>query len=178
MNHLFTNDGPNKNTIEQMSKGFDRISDTIFISKFMDRIPHCWLNYPVDMSIVRNNVRRFFIDDSFDNPIYQDICYHPLMSCASVVFAALHFSLFTYPKEIYLVGCDTSSKHTHFYDSDVSSPLPNVDKIKITYARMRMHAQQYYPETEIISINPVGLKGLFRDVYTINSPTPDTLKSC
>ena len=24
----------------------------------------------------------------------------------------------------------------------------------------------YYPETEIISINPVGLKGLFRDEFT------------
>ena len=27
-------------------------------------------------------------------------------------------------------------------------------------------AEQYYPETEIISVNPVGLKGLFRDEYT------------
>ena len=25
---------------------------------------------------------------------------------------------------------------------------------------------RFYPGTEIISVNPVGLKGLFRDVYT------------
>ena len=24
----------------------------------------------------------------------------------------------------------------------------------------------FYPDTEIISINPIGLKGIFKDVYT------------
>ena len=33
-------------------------------------------------------------------------------------------------------------------------------------ARIKEFARQYYPETEIISINPVGLKGLFIDQYT------------
>ena len=27
-------------------------------------------------------------------------------------------------------------------------------------------APVFYPETEIISVNPVGLKGMFHDVYT------------
>ena len=31
---------------------------------------------------------------------------------------------------------------------------------------MKKFAEVYYPETEIISVNPIGLKGLFRDVYT------------
>ncbi len=31
---------------------------------------------------------------------------------------------------------------------------------------MKGFAKTYYPETEIISVNPVGLKGLFHDVYT------------
>jgi hypothetical protein len=30
---------------------------------------------------------------------------------------------------------------------------------------LKKFAQIYYPDTEIISINPVGLKGLFTDVY-------------
>ena len=38
--------------------------------------------------------------------------------------------------------------------------------MKTGYAQMKMFARFYYPETEIISINHVGLCGLFKDVYT------------
>ena len=164
LDYLFTNDGPTKKIREEMEQGFEKIMSGIFISKFMDRIRHCYNNYPEDVSLRFNNVHRFYIDDSIDNPIYQDICYHPLMCCASVVFAALHFALFTYPKEIYLVGCDVANTG-HFYEKDYT--LPNIDTIKVAYARMKMFASQHYPETEIISVNPVGLKGLFRDLVTI-----------
>lgn len=171
LNYLFTNDGPLPEMRADMEQGFDKISDGLFISKFMDRIGHCYNNYPEDVSLRWKNVHRFYIDDSVDNPIYQDICYHPLMCCASVVFAALHFSLFTYPKEIYLVGCDAGSNYEHFYenkDDGGSKFFPHLEKIKVVYARMKMFAAQHYPETEIISVNPVGLKGLFRDIYTDN----------
>ena len=42
----------------------------------------------------------------------------------------------------------------------------SLELAKVGYARTKMFARQYYPETEIISINPVGLRGLFKDVYT------------
>ena len=161
LNYLFTNDGQVKKIREDMELGFEKITDGIFISKFMDRIRHCYNNYPEDVSLRFNKINRFYIDDSVDNPIYQDICYHPLMCCASVVFAALHFALFTYPKEIYLVGCD-SANTGHFYEKNAT--LPNIDKIKVAYARMKMFAAQHYPETEIISVNPIGLKGLFKEL--------------
>ena len=38
--------------------------------------------------------------------------------------------------------------------------------MRVSYARLKTFADQYYPDTEIISINPVGLKGLFKDIYT------------
>ena len=31
---------------------------------------------------------------------------------------------------------------------------------------MKEFAETYYPDTEIISINPVGLKGVFKDEFT------------
>ena len=31
---------------------------------------------------------------------------------------------------------------------------------------LMMLIKRYYPSIEVISINPVGLKGVFRDVYT------------
>ena len=161
LNYLFTNDGAIKKQREEMEQGFGKITNGIFISKFMDRISHCYNNYPEDVSLRFNNVNRFYIDDTVDNPIYQDICYHPLMCCASVVFAALHFSLFTYPKEIYLVGCDAAPTG-HFYEKNYT--LPYLDTIKVVYARMKMFANHHYPETEIISVNPIGLRGLFKDL--------------
>jgi len=34
------------------------------------------------------------------------------------------------------------------------------------WIQLKEFVELYYPETEIISINPIGLKGLFRDEYT------------
>ena len=33
------------------------------------------------------------------------------------------------------------------------------------YVRLKEFAEIYYPDVEIISVNPVGLKGLFADIY-------------
>ena len=99
--------------------------------------------------------------------MYRDICNHGLADFGSVVFPAIQFALWTHPKEIYLVGCDTTDTG-HFYDDDeeesVSLSVPHW--VKIGYARVKMFARLFYPNTEIISVNPVALKGLFKDIYT------------
>lgn len=95
-------------------------------------------------------------------PIYQDICKHELTDFYSIYSAALQFAFFTYPKRIYLAGCDCA--HTgHFYDKGAPFIFWGM---KVGYARMKMFAKVHYPDTEIVSINPVGLRGLFSDVYT------------
>ena len=33
------------------------------------------------------------------------------------------------------------------------------------WKKLNFFANRYYPDTEIISINPVGLKGIFKDIY-------------
>ena len=38
-----------------------------------------------------------------------------------------------------------------------------VNTIIEAYKKFKQFAQKYYPDVEIISINPVGLKGLFKD---------------
>ena len=80
---------------------------------------------------------------------------------------ALHFALYTNPKAIYLVGCDCNL--TGYFDGTAQKTASNnIDFWMIGYKKMKEFAAHFYPETEIISINPVGLKGLFRDVYTEN----------
>ena len=94
--------------------------------------------------------------------ISYDISTMPLVDYGNIVFPALQFALWTNPRRIYLVGCDCSS-NGHFFSSKPNW-LP-LDSIFRGYRDMKEFAHKWYPDTEIVSINPVGLKGFFRDEY-------------
>ena len=92
-----------------------------------------------------------------------DISTQPLADFGSVVFPALQFALWTNPCRIFLVGCDCSL-NGHFHADTVKQWLP-LDQMLLGYNEFKRHARKFYPDTEIISINPVGLKGIFKDWY-------------
>lgn len=78
--------------------------------------------------------------------------------------SALQFIVYTRPKRIFLVGNDCSCEQLAY-----KSKRPQVSdhSVKIKYYQsFKQFASSVCPEIEIISINPVGLKGIFRDVYT------------
>ena len=106
---------------------------------------------------------RYYLDWPMGSPIHRDIRYAPLMHYYSVVFPAIQFALYCNPGKIYLVGCDCSQKG-HF-NGDKQDCLP-VEGLLQGYNELKKFAEKHYPETEIISINPVGLKGYFKDIYT------------
>lgn len=129
--------------------------------------------------IEENEGRRFFTAEP-NLEIYTDITSYPLMGGFSVIFQALHFALYTRPKRILLIGCDCSSDG-HFEKTEdaldaimrqrlsKNSYLTNEMLVPLWiegYKRVRLFVKQHYPDTEIISVNPVGLRGMFRDVYT------------
>ena len=152
------------NDIPQLTK---RIASKVFIGKRV-AVGHDIFIDPAESALSINNSVQYYLNWARSGQtIYQDICTHPLINFFSVVNSALHFAMFTHPEKIYLAGCDVSPIG-HFYDkkgSNLSANL-NVVAMKIGYARIKMFARLYYPDTEIISINPVGLRGLFKDVYT------------
>ena len=169
LNYLFVTDGRVDKTSEiPFTEGFKRIQERIFIGIYVPRKE--WITLSENYSL-KQNVSRFYYDGNMKNKrIYKDICYHPVEGSGTIVHCALIFSLFAYAKEIYLVGCDTSRRE-HFYDKvDQGNQVANNDLsmhiIKVVYAQIKMFAKHYYPDTEIFSINPIGLKGLFSDVYT------------
>lgn len=88
-----------------------------------------------------------------------DLCVEELYCKGSTVFAALQFALWTNPKRIYLVGCDCSNAG-HFDNSNGN----DMGVLLEPYKKFKSFASTYYPETEIISVNPVGLRGLFKDL--------------
>lgn len=122
--------------------------------------------------IEENNGRRFFTSEP-NNEIYEDITYYPLMGGYSIIFQALQFAMYTRPKRLLLIGCDCS--YDGHYDGN-STPMGN-ENVHLTadiyvprwiegYKKIKVFAEQYYPDMEIMSVNPVGLRGMFHDMYT------------
>lgn len=91
-----------------------------------------------------------------------DILNAPLKCFGSITFAAMQFILWTNPKRIYLVGCDNSLAG---YANNISQEKNKLDTMRCLegYRKLKKFADKFYPKTEIISINPVGLKGIFND---------------
>ena len=94
-----------------------------------------------------------------------DITTQPLGDWETVAASARQFILFGQPDVVYLVGCDCTQNHFE-EEFDV---IKNVNMSNLAanfWPNLKNFKDIYYPETKIISVNPVGLKGMFHDVYT------------
>jgi glycosyltransferase involved in cell wall biosynthesis len=120
---------------------------------------------------VDNNVKNYLIYNKYTGyTIPFNICNAPLSDFFSVIFPAVQFALWTYPKRIYIVGCDCSQSPNnivHFYENEKKDDeiIPNIPVIQ-GWHKIKEFQQIYYPDVEMISINPVFLKGLFKDEFT------------
>lgn len=128
--------------------------------------------------ILIKNSKRYVVDIlcSYNNLIH-DITSLPLQCFGSVVFAALQFIFWTNPKRIYLVGCDVSESG-HFNQRNNTL---DCSRVKLGWLKVKEFRDIYYPKTEIVSINPIGLNGIFKDIYSkdgsyIDIPTVDDYK--
>ena len=91
-----------------------------------------------------------------------NISIFPLPSFGSIAFAALNFIAWTHPKRIFLVGCDCSAGG-HFVDNKDTS---HYGYMLYGWNQAKLFLSYHYPDIEIISINPIGLKGMFKDIYS------------
>lgn len=96
---------------------------------------------------------------SFSPDFAYDISAQSLGCFGSVVFPAIQFALWTNPKRIFLVGCDCSDKG-HFCKRSTTFAQCLIP----AWQKLKEFAAVYYPGTEIISVNPVGLRGIFTDL--------------
>lgn len=96
----------------------------------------------------------------------KDISKNLMPEFFSVVFPAMSFSLYTCPKRIFLAGCDCGGK-THFDGHELPKwGIESFGTIINGWKRLKEFSSKFYPGTEIYSINPVNLRGIFHDVYT------------
>lgn len=139
--------------------------------KFFGRIPDNRMNAckkTKEASHVRR-IPRYFVEeaeaseyyvyDLMQNRIAYDIEKEPMVA-DSVANVAFQFILHCHPAKIYLVGCDCSSGY--FYESKVAF---NNSIMIPKWKSLKEYADALYPDVEIASINPVGLAGVFNNIY-------------
>ena len=117
----------------------------------------------------------FYPADLFsDHPFIAEMDSRAISCGTNVGMCAMQFALWMNPDEIYLVGCDQSGGH--FTQEGLSKELKEKDlehsekiwestlpRAREQWKQLQTFAQIYYPDTKIISVNPVGLKGIFTD---------------
>lgn len=108
----------------------------------------------------------YYYSDYGRNLLLPYLEYCSLMDFGSVAFPAAQFALYTNPKRLYIVGCDCSSGGYFDGSKNTNVKNHNLSYLIKDWQRFKLYAETYYPDVEIISINPVGLKGMFKDVYT------------
>ena len=106
----------------------------------------------------------YFRTKIYNSAIKPNIESFPLADFYTVVHPALHFALYTNPDTIYLIGCDTTTEG--YANKNVLQFKIHIEEIKRGYQKLKELRDLEYPDTRIISVNPVGLRGIFEDVYT------------
>ena len=92
-----------------------------------------------------------------------DISIEPFAWYSGTVFAALQFWLFANAKRIYLAGFDCSNNGHAFSDNIVEYKQAHQYEY---WEYFKIFKDTYFEDTELISINPINLKNLFKNTYT------------
>lgn len=100
----------------------------------------------------------------YDDTIHYDIEKYPLMDFGSVAFGGFHFALYAGARKIILVGIDNNLEG--YFSSEHRQKFLQTKCILEGWKKAKVFVDNYYPSTEIISLNPVGLEGIFKDIYT------------
>ncbi len=106
---------------------------------------------------------RYYVDSAmFFSDFPYDLSASFLADYSSVIFSALQFALWTSPKKVYLVGCDCTEMG--YFDKSNKNSESNLKNWMLGWQQFQKFAGHCYPKTEICSIRPVGIKGLFEEV--------------
>lgn len=117
----------------------------------------------------------YLVGNGFASQFVCDIDAMAIGNMPNMALAAMQIVLFSNPSKIYLVGCDSSEGHfiqppsldderVRKHEEDLKNVISSDRAIQKWY-ELKRFADCYYPDVEIVSINPVGLKGIFRDEY-------------
>lgn len=113
----------------------------------------------------------YYVYDYFGRYInYQmpvDLENFPLVDNSSTIFSVMSFALFAHPSKIYIVGCDCSYDKGQHFNGNESIPM-QVGTVYDNWKKIKIFIETFYSDIEVVSVNPVGLAGFFKDFYTEN----------
>lgn len=135
----------------------------VFLGNFISSDRYDSITAPETFRI-NDNVYSYYSGVGFQKSIRTELEYYPLATFSNIVDCALHFALYTNPSIIYLIGCDAS--HQGYADKNLFQFAFGVEVMIQGHRCFKAFKDIHYPDTRIISINPVGLKGIYEDVYT------------
>lgn len=154
---------------DNVAEWLDKLKEYSFIKFFNVGMRSRRSRNQISESIIEENAGRRYFNWTMTPfaQIQANIECYPLMSYGSVIFHAIHFALYTHPKRLLLVGCDCAA-NGHYDGEGQRACVGALDMPLLIkgYQNVKKFASIHYPDTEIISVNPVGLKGMFHDVYT------------
>jgi len=105
-------------------------------------------------------IERYVLANRKMQEIPKNISTAPFADLQGTVFSAVQWALYTNPDHIYLVGFDCGNGNLyHGYNDNYDYQIQSWHRISEYLKVMRKNDC-------VISINPVGLKGLFKDIYT------------
>lgn len=119
---------------------------------------------------LRKNIYNYYTEYKYYKSIRTEIEYFPLSTISTIIDPALHFALYTNPDVIYIIGCDASyggyadKNLVQYRYTPTTEELLN--KIADGHRKFKLFRDTHYPNTKIVSVNPVGLRGIHDDVYT------------
>lgn len=130
----------------------------------------------IKCSALRFATDAYQLHDGYRSKFVVDIEARPLGGMPNVGIAVMQFALYLNPSKLYIVGCDMTG--THFADGNQTNEelkaekkqydnywVKENEKLINKWRELKEFAHIYYPDTQIISVNPVGLKGIFDDLY-------------
>ena len=109
---------------------------------------------------IRGDYERYVLASRRMKEVPFDISIEPLADLRGTVFSVLQFAVYTNPRNIYLVGIDCSQGNVYNNNSDnYKYQFEGWEIIKKALIDLGSY-------DKVISVNPVGLKGYFKDIYT------------
>ncbi len=156
-NYLFAQD-----QMEEGMSGFLTYRDSECV-KFLAIIPHEEADYRIsDCCSSMKTAIRYALAGKRMGKIPMDISVEPVADLCGTVFSALQFALFTNPRRIYLIGFDCSEGNS--FKKTNASYNYQLDG----WLSIKKHLESLKKQDLVVSVNPIGLKGYFNDVYTRN----------
>ena len=133
-------------------------------------------SFAIACGALRFNVDTYLYGSGFDSKFVIDIAHSSIGGMPNVGLSVMQFALYMNPSELYIVGIDCSGAHFsngNNNDQQVAAEKKRMeqewaeahDRLIDKWKEFKEIATLYYPDTKIASVNPVGLKGIFEDVF-------------